>query len=58
MLGSLPIFVTGALLVMDPGYLAPLFRDPRGHLVLSLAAGGLLLAFITMRQMIRSVSDE
>jgi tight adherence protein B len=57
-LGSLPIFVTCALLVMDPGYLAPLFRDPRGHFVLSLAAGGLLLAFVTMRQMIRSVSDE
>jgi tight adherence protein B len=57
-LGSLPIFVTGALLVMDPGYLAPLFQDPRGHLIVSLATGGLLLAFVTMRQMIRSVSDE
>ncbi len=57
-LGSLPIFVTGALLVMDPGYLAPLFQDPRGHLILSIASGGLLLSFLTMRQMIRSVSEE
>jgi tight adherence protein B len=57
-LGSLPLFVTGALLVMDPGYLAPLFQDPRGHLILSIASGGLLLSFFTMRQMIRSVSDE
>ncbi len=57
-LGSLPIFVTAALLVMDPAYLAPLFNDPRGHVILSLAGGGLLLSFITMRQMIRSVSRE
>jgi tight adherence protein B len=57
-LGSLPIFVTGALLVMDPAYLAPLIYDPRGHLILSIAMGGLLLSFVTMRQMIRSVSEE
>jgi tight adherence protein B len=57
-LGSLPILVAGALLVLDPGYLAPLFNDPRGHIVLAFAGGGLLLAFITMRQMIRSVSAE
>jgi tight adherence protein B len=57
-LGSLPLLVAGALLVLDPGYLAPLFNDPRGHVVLSFAGGGLLLAFLTMRQMIRSVSSE
>ncbi len=57
-LGSLPVLVTGALLVLDPGYLAPLFSDPRGHIILSFAGGGLLLAFLTMRQMIRSVSSE
>ncbi len=57
-LGSLPILVTGALLVLDPGYLTPLFHDPRGHVILSIAGGGLLAAFLTMRQMIRSVSSE
>jgi tight adherence protein B len=57
-LGSLPLLVTGALLVLDPGYLSPLFNDPRGHVILSIAGGGLLLAFLTMRQMIRSVSSE
>ncbi len=57
-LGSLPIMVTGALLLIDPGYLTPLFNDPRGRVILSFAGGGLLLAFITMRQMIRSVSSE
>ena len=57
-LGSLPILVAGALLVLDPGYLSPLFNDPRGRVILSFAGGGLLLAFITMRQMIRSVSSD
>ncbi len=36
-LGSLPILVTAALLVIEPAYLAPLFQDPRGHFVLALA---------------------
>ncbi|MGO9485705.1 MAG: type II secretion system F family protein [Rhodomicrobium sp.] len=57
-LGSLPILVTAALLVIEPAYLAPLFQDPRGHFILALAGAGLLLSFITMRQMIRSVSRE
>ena len=57
-LGSLPILVAGALLVLDPGYLTPLFNDPRGRVILSFAGGGLLLAFLTMRQMIRSVSSD
>jgi tight adherence protein B len=57
-LGSLPVFVTLALLVIEPAYLAPLFEDPRGHVILSFAGAGLLLSFITMRQMIRSVSRE
>lgn len=57
-LGSLPILVVGALFVIDPDYLAPLINDPRGHLILSLAGGGLLLSFITMRLMIRSVGRE
>lgn len=57
-LGSLPIMVTGALLIIDPGYLAPLLNDPRGRVILSFAGGGLLLAFITMRAMIRSVSSD
>jgi tight adherence protein B len=57
-LGSLPILVAAALLVIEPTYLTPLFDDPRGHLILALAGAGLLLSFITMRQMIRSVSRE
>ena len=55
-LGSMPFLVVGALLVMSPGYLTPLFVDPRGHVILAAAGGSLLLAAITIRQMMRSVS--
>jgi tight adherence protein B len=57
-LGSLPFLVVSALLVIDPGYLTPLFHDRRGHFILALAGTCLSLAFLTMRQMIRSVSSE
>lgn len=55
-LGSLPFLIVGALLFIQPGYLTPLFVDPRGHVILAAAAAGVLLAGITMRQMMRSVS--
>jgi len=56
-LGSLPLFIVGALLLIQPGYLSPLFVDPRGHVVLAMAVGGLLLAAMSMRQMMRSVTN-
>ena len=36
-LGSLPLLVAAALMVLDPGYLAPLINDPRGRVILSFA---------------------
>ena len=54
-LGSLPFITVGALLVISPGYLNPLFHDPRGHVILAAAAAGLLLSAIVMRQMMRSI---
>ena len=56
-LGSLPILIVGALLLIQPGYLTPLFHDPRGHLIIAVAAGLLLLAAVSMRQMMRSVTS-
>jgi tight adherence protein B len=56
-LGSLPILIVGALLLIQPGYLTPLFRDPRGHVIVAIAAGLLLLAAVSMRQMMRSVTN-
>jgi len=55
-LGAMPFLVIGALLVLSPEYLQPLFSDPRGHVVLGIAAGSLLLAFYTMRRLVRSVT--
>jgi tight adherence protein B len=54
-LGALPVLTIAALFAVSPDYLTPLFTDPRGHLILGLAGGGLLLSFLTMRAMMRSV---
>ncbi|MDU6829336.1 MAG: type II secretion system F family protein, partial [Bradyrhizobium sp.] len=56
-LGAIPILTTGALLVVQPRYLTPLWTDPRGHLILVLAGALLLLSFLTMRKMMRSVTN-
>jgi tight adherence protein B len=56
-LGGIPIFTIGALLVIQPGYLVPLWTDPRGHLILAMAGVGFLLAFLSMRAMMRSVTN-
>ncbi len=53
-LGSIPFVVMGALLMVAPGYLAPLFDDPRGQVILGLALLSLLLAAITIRALMRS----
>lgn len=55
-LGALPFFVTGALLVLSPAYLAPLFSDPRGNVIIGAAAVGLLAGIFSMRQMMRRVT--
>lgn len=55
-LASLPFLIVGTLLIIQPGYLAPLVNDPRGHIIMIMAATGLLLGGLTMRQMMRSVT--
>jgi tight adherence protein B len=53
-LGSIPFCVAGALLLVAPGYLAPLFADPRGQVILGSALLGLLLAGLTIRTIMRN----
>ena len=53
-LGAIPFLVTGVLLLIQPGYLAPLISDSRGNLILGAALAGLLMGFMMMRQMMRS----
>lgn len=57
-LGSLPLVTSGALLLIQPGYLSPLIDDPRGHVILAIAAGGLILSTLAMNRMMKSVSSE
>ena len=53
-LGSIPFVVAGALLLVAPNYLTPLFADPRGQVILGLALLCLMLAAITIRALMRS----
>jgi tight adherence protein B len=50
-LTALPIVTGAALAVVSPGYLSPLFSDPRGRVVLSMAAAGLVTSAVVMRRM-------
>lgn len=57
-LGGLP-FVAGIVLsITRPGYLDPLFTDPRGIRLIYIAAAGLILGILTMRQLIRNATSE
>lgn len=55
-LASLPFLIVGSLLLIQPGYLSPLVADPRGHIIMVIAAVCLTLGALTMRQMMRSVT--
>jgi tight adherence protein B len=55
-LGALPFVTIGALLLLEPDYIAPLFYDERGKFILGAVAILLILAFVTMRQMVRRVT--
>lgn len=57
-LTALP-FVGGVMLsVIHPGYLDPLFHDPRGNRMLVIALGGIVLGIWSMRQMIIQATHE
>jgi tight adherence protein B len=56
-LGAIPFLTIGALLVINPGYITPLWTDPRGHFILEAAGICLFLAYITMRTMMRSTTS-
>lgn len=55
-LGAIPFFIIGALMLVQPGYLQPLIHDPRGQVISALAIAGMVAGFGTMRQMLRSVT--
>jgi tight adherence protein B len=55
-LGVIPIFIIGGLLIMTPDYLRPLIVDPRGKVIIAVAATSMLIGFGTIRQMMLSVT--
>lgn len=57
-LGSLPFVAGAGLSAIRPGYLDPLFNDPRGNRMLVFAGIGLLLGILTMRRMIKKATAE
>jgi tight adherence protein B len=56
-LGSMPFFIIGGLLVMTPDYLQPLIADARGHIIIAMAVGSLLTGFGIIRRMMSSVTN-
>ncbi len=52
----MPIFAIGALLVLNPDYVAPLLYNPRGKYILGAAIGLLVLAIVTMRKLMSRVT--
>lgn len=57
-LGSLPFVAGAALSAIRPGYLDPLFNDPRGTKMLGFAVVALILGILLMRRMIRKATAE
>ncbi|MGH7917112.1 MAG: type II secretion system F family protein [Candidatus Binataceae bacterium] len=51
--GLLPIIVLGAFSVVQPSYVEMLFHDPSGILALKIATGLDLMAFLTIRRILR-----
>jgi len=52
-LGSLPVVVTVILFISSPGYIAPMFNDVRGLVMLGVAVAMLLLGVTVMVKMAR-----
>ena len=51
-IGSLPVFVTGAVQVITPDYLEPLFTEPGGQKMLIFAVLWMLMGVGVMAKMI------
>jgi tight adherence protein B len=51
-IGSLPFLIIGALSLLNPGYLTPLWSTPLGNLMLACSAAWMLTGILVMRKMI------
>jgi tight adherence protein B len=51
-IGCMPVAVGGMITLTNPHYLQVMFTDPRGHLLLAIAAGIMAVGTLVMRKMI------
>ena len=51
-IGSLPPAVVGLISFTSPAYMAPMFTDPRGHVLLMIGGGMMAFGIFVMRKMI------
>lgn len=56
-LASIPFVTIGALMLISPGYLAPMISDPRGNVMIGLAVASLVLGALSMRWLVRSAME-
>jgi len=56
-LGGIPFFIIGGLLIMTPAYLRPLLDDHRGRVIIAVATASMLIGFAIIRQMMRGVTN-
>ena len=52
-IGSLPFIMFGILFLMNPGYVTPLFTDPRGILMTGVGLATMGLGILVMMKMVR-----
>jgi tight adherence protein B len=52
-LGALPFFISLVLLIVNPGYLKPLFHQALGIAMVSIAAALMAVGFVWMRRIVR-----
>jgi tight adherence protein B len=55
-LAAIPFVVVGGLVFTNPSYLSPLIHDPRGNVIAGMAAGSLIVGFLTMHMMTQSAT--
>ena len=52
-IGSLPFFMLGILMLVNSDYVMTLFSDPRGHVLLGVAAGMMGIGVFVMQRMVK-----
>ena len=52
-IGSLPFIMFGILMLMSPDYVMQLFTDPRGHIMIGVGLGSMMIGVFVMARMVK-----